>query len=115
MNLSPVWATILQEAGFETVHWSQVGKPTARDKEIFDWAAERGYVVITHDLDFGTILAHSFARGPSVIQIRANDLSPQLLQRILIGTLRNTASELEKGALVTLDLPGPRIRLLPLD
>jgi predicted nuclease of predicted toxin-antitoxin system len=58
MNLSPVWATILQEAGFESVHWSQVGKPTASDKEIFDWAAEHGYVVITHDLDFDTILAH---------------------------------------------------------
>jgi predicted nuclease of predicted toxin-antitoxin system/uncharacterized protein (DUF433 family) len=89
MNLSPVWATILQAAGFETVHWSQVGKPTACDKEIFDWAADLGYVVITHDLDFGTILAHSFARGPSVIQIRANDLSPQLLQLTTSSSVTN--------------------------
>jgi hypothetical protein len=29
MNLSPAWAKVLEEAGFETVHWSQVGKPTA--------------------------------------------------------------------------------------
>jgi predicted nuclease of predicted toxin-antitoxin system len=64
---------------------------------------------------FGTILAHSFARGPSVVQIRANDLSPDALQTILVAAIRSTEADLGKGALVTLDVDGPRIRLLPLE
>jgi hypothetical protein len=26
MNLSPFWATVLEKAGFETVHWSQAAE-----------------------------------------------------------------------------------------
>jgi predicted nuclease of predicted toxin-antitoxin system len=70
---------------------------------------------MTHDLDFGTILAHSFAHGPSVLQIRANDLSPDALQTILVAAIRSTEADLGKGALVTLGVAGPRIRLLPLE
>ena len=72
------------------LHWSHVGKPTGSDHEIFDWAADNGYVAITHDLDFGTILAHSFARDLSVVQIRANDVSPGVLQTILVAAIRTT-------------------------
>jgi predicted nuclease of predicted toxin-antitoxin system len=92
MNLSPTWVMVLQEAGFEVLHWSKVGKPSASDHEIFDWAASNGYVIITHNLDFGTILAHSFARGPSVVQIRANDLSPDALQTILVAAISKYGS-----------------------
>jgi predicted nuclease of predicted toxin-antitoxin system len=38
MNLSPTWVMVLQEAGFEALHWSKVGKPSAFYHEIFDWA-----------------------------------------------------------------------------
>jgi predicted nuclease of predicted toxin-antitoxin system len=98
MNLSPTWLMVLEEAGFEVLHWSKVGKPSASDHEICDWAASNGYVIITHNLDFGTILAHSFARGPSVVQIRANDLSPDALQTILVAAIRSTEADLGKGA-----------------
>ena len=114
MNLSPAWVTVLQEAGFEAVHWSTVGDATASDREILDWARDSGHIVITHDLDFGTILAHSFSRGPSVVQIRASDLSPVTLQTVLVAAIQNTEDALRKGALITLDSAGPRIRLLPI-
>jgi hypothetical protein len=38
MNLSPTWVMVLEEAGFEALHWSKVGKPSAFYHEIFDWA-----------------------------------------------------------------------------
>jgi predicted nuclease of predicted toxin-antitoxin system len=34
MNLSPDWVAVLEQAGWETVHWSNVGNPRAADSEI---------------------------------------------------------------------------------
>jgi hypothetical protein len=33
MNLSPTWVMVLEEAGFEALQWSKVGKPSASDHE----------------------------------------------------------------------------------
>lgn len=57
MNLSPDWVAVLRAAGWEAEHWAQVGNPRATDTEIMAWAEERGWVVFTHDLDFGSLLA----------------------------------------------------------
>lgn len=70
MNLSPAWIPLLVGAGFEALHWSTVGDPKSVDTTIMDWARGRGYIVFTHDLDFGSILASTGATGPSVIQVR---------------------------------------------
>jgi predicted nuclease of predicted toxin-antitoxin system len=57
MNLSPRWVASLNQAGWEAVHWSSVGKGNELDSEIMRYAAEQNYVVLTHDLDFSAILA----------------------------------------------------------
>ena len=57
MNLPPRWAKVFAGAGWEALHWSQVGAPTASDREIMAWARENGYIVFTHDLDFSALLA----------------------------------------------------------
>lgn len=61
MNLSPKWAGFLSAAGFEALHWSALGAPTAPDTEIMRHASENDLVVPTSDLDFGTILAITHA------------------------------------------------------
>ncbi len=76
MNLSPTWVSVLKEAGLEPVHWSSIGRPDAPDNEILGYARSNGYVVFTHDLDFGTILAATKANCPSVIQIRSKTWLP---------------------------------------
>ena len=63
MNLSPEWVQTLLAQGWEAAHWSTVGDPRATDREIMDWAAANQYVVFTHDLDFGTMLALSHEAG----------------------------------------------------
>lgn len=70
MNLSPRWVQFLQDSGFEAVHWRDIGEVTAVDSEILRAAKQEGMIVLTHDLDFGAILAASGEDGPSVIQIR---------------------------------------------
>lgn len=32
MNLSPDWVPVLESAGFEAVHWSKIGNPSATYK-----------------------------------------------------------------------------------
>lgn len=68
MNASPEWVGPFQKAGFDCIHWAMVGDPKAADEFIFQWAAQNGYLVYTHDLDFGAILAASNAQFPSVVQ-----------------------------------------------
>ncbi len=57
MNLSPDWSEVFIKQGWQAVHWSAVGDLRATDQAIMDWARTNGYVVFTHDLDFGTLLA----------------------------------------------------------
>jgi predicted nuclease of predicted toxin-antitoxin system len=115
MNLSPDWVSFLTSAGFESIHWSSVGNPAASDTELMSWAQSRGYVVFTHDLDFGTALALTKASGPSVIQVRTQDTTPQSLGRMVTNNLRHFQGQLESGALIVIDQHRARARILPLN
>ena len=57
MNLSPSWADFLEKNGHEAVHWSKIGLAYAPDEQIFEFAIEHNWIILTSDLDFGTILA----------------------------------------------------------
>ena len=114
MNLAPEWVTVLAGYGFVAIHWSSVSDPRAQDIEIMRWARENHCVLITHDLDFGTILAFTQAAGPSVIQIRAHDVTPQHLTQKLIDVLRSNEDNLAAGCLIVLDDARLRVRILPL-
>jgi len=114
MNLSPAWVSVLIDAGFEAVHWSQIGVANATDQTLFGWARENGAVVFTHDLDFGTLLALTGAEAPSVFQIRTQDVTPQALGSRAIELLRRFDAELASGSLIVADELRERVRLLPL-
>jgi predicted nuclease of predicted toxin-antitoxin system len=114
MNLSPRWIGVLTDAGIEAAHWSSLGASNSPDSEIMAYANTNNYVVLTHDLDFGTILAATQGKKPSVVQIRADDVSPNLIGLQVIAALRQMAEELEEGALLTVDVKRTRLRLLPL-
>ena len=115
MNLSPDWTAFLQTDNIEAVHWSTIGKPTAPDEEIMDYARENGFVVFTHDLDFGTMLALTQATSPSVLQVRAQDILPKSIGQIVITILQKYQNELEHGALIVFDKAKERVRVLPLE
>jgi len=114
MNLPPRWIQLFAHAGWEALHWSQVGAPTARDQEIMAWARENGYIVYTHDLDFSALLAATQGKGPSVIQIRTQNILPEGIGTLVITALKQYQRELEQGAIMTIDPQRARIRILPL-
>jgi predicted nuclease of predicted toxin-antitoxin system len=115
MNLSPRWISQLNERGWSAIHWSQVGRPDAPDSEILRYAAENDYVVLTHDLDFGAILAITHGKKPSVVQIRSDDLTPESISKQVFAALRHVETDLERGALLTIEPDRTRLRLLPLE
>ena len=83
MNLSPDLCAPLSAAGHEAVHWSTLGAPTASDESIMAYARDHGLVVVTHDLDFGAILAATHAHGPSVVQATVG-ISAKRLSRLMV-------------------------------
>jgi predicted nuclease of predicted toxin-antitoxin system len=114
MNLSPQWISLLADAGIPAEHWSVIGSAMAPDTEIMAYASANGYVVLTHDLDFSAILAITHGNKPSVVQIRADDVSLEAIGKQVIDALLQMTSELKEGALLTVDPNRTRLRLLPL-
>lgn len=112
--LPPSWTSVLRRAGFEAIHWFDIGDPAAHDREIFDWAATNHAVVFTHDLDFGDILAFSGLAGPSVILIRAADVTPTHMGAMVLASIERYEEALSLGALVVIDEAKMRLRMLPL-
>src|SRR5205085_2922317 len=113
-NLSPDWVPLLQQHGWTAIHWSSVGDRRATDRTIMDWARTNGHIVFTHDLDFGTMLALTHDAGPSVLQVRAQDVLPDHLGNIVLAALRQHEADLAAGALVVVDESRSRVRVLPI-
>ncbi len=114
MNLSAEWVDELFMHGWHAVHWSTVGDPRADDAVIMEWARNHNYVVLTHDLDFGALLAQTRGNGPSVLQLRGEDVSPEELGTAVVSALVQFKMVLLAGALVVVDTKRTRARVLPL-
>jgi predicted nuclease of predicted toxin-antitoxin system len=115
MNLTFRWVRFLEEADYPAVHWSTVGSPTSADDEICDYARLHGYVLLTNDLDFPQILAHTHRAAPSVILLRGEPLVPETRGEVLLRAVLHFKQELTEGAILTLDWSDhPRAKLLPL-
>jgi predicted nuclease of predicted toxin-antitoxin system len=91
-----------------------VGPVGADDAEIMAYAAQHDYIVLSQDLDFSTILAATSGTKPSVVQLRSDNLDPDVIGSSVIAALRQLENELQSGAIVSIDPQRTRIRLLPL-
>jgi predicted nuclease of predicted toxin-antitoxin system len=72
-NLSPRLAALMRDAGHDAVHVRDIGLRTASDDEIINYAISTDRIVISHDTDFGTLLAYRELSKPSFILIRSSD------------------------------------------
>ncbi|MBW2199102.1 MAG: DUF5615 family PIN-like protein [Deltaproteobacteria bacterium] len=115
MNLPPAWVDFLENQGFQAIHWSNVGSHSASDKEIMTWAKEHGYIVFTHDLDFGALLAASKDDGPSVIQVRTQNVMPNVIGSIVVKAINEFMAEIKSGSLISIDTHKARVRILPFE
>lgn len=92
-----------------------IGRSDTPDADICAYAREQGYVLLTNDLDFPQILAHTRTAAPSVILLRGQPLTPQLRGAALLTAIADCAGELQSGAILSIDWSDrPRARVLPL-
>jgi predicted nuclease of predicted toxin-antitoxin system len=115
MNLTPRWVPYLRSAGHDAVHWHSVGSGCARDRDIYEYAREHAYALLTNDVDFPQILAHTKQSAPSIIVLRGEPLVPETRGSAVVRALTDCGVELQRGAVLTLDWSDrPRARILPL-
>jgi predicted nuclease of predicted toxin-antitoxin system len=115
MNLTPRWVQALTEAGHQAIHWSDIGPTNAPDRQIFEYASNHGFVIITNDMDFPQILAYTASSKPSIILIRGEPMTPEARSGALVSAIKQCADDLERGAILALHWSGKvRARLLPL-
>ena len=60
------------------------------------------------------MLALTHASGPSVLQVRGQNVLPEDIGPVVIAALRQNDAALAAGALVVVDLKKSRVRVLPL-
>ena len=58
-SVARVVERLLQAAGLEAVHWSSLGSARDPDELLTEHAAREGFVIMTLDLDFSAIPAHT--------------------------------------------------------
>ncbi len=68
----------------------------------------------TVDLNSGATLAVTRGAEPSVVQLRADDLSPEKSAAVVVAALTAASEELERGVVLTIDAKRARLELLPL-
>lgn len=114
-NLSPRLAGLLRDAGHDAVHVRDIGLRAASDDEIIDYAISTDRIVISHDTDFGTLLAYRELSKPSFILIRSSDpIDVDDQARLVVANLDAMSDDLEAGAIAVFARGRLRIRRLPL-
>jgi predicted nuclease of predicted toxin-antitoxin system len=114
MNMSTRWVEALREQDMEVVHWSALGDPASADAEIMRYAVTHGYVVLTRDIDFSTILAATGGVAPSVVHLRRQDRFSDEFAAVVAGAMRQVEQELALGAVLSLKGSRMRLRRLPI-
>lgn len=114
MNLSPNWVHLLNNAGHDALRWSEVGAGDAPDEQLMVWAVREGRVVLTHDQDLNTLLAHSRTGKPSVVLLRTSSLRIDRVGKRLLSALNAAQSDLEAGAILVVEDKRVRVRGLPI-
>ena len=107
-------ASLLRQSGFDVVHTAEIGMAAASDEEILKRAAAEDRAIVTLDADFHALLAIAQLTKPSVIRIRIEGLRAKELSELLLKILRVCQTDLEVGAMISVQENRIRVRRLPI-
>jgi len=114
MNLPGRLCNALEAAGHEAVHVRDLGMAESSDDEITRRAVRDDAVILTHDLDYGALLAFSGDRRPSVVIFRVRHAAPANLVDRFQAAWRGIEEPLSAGAVVVIEDAAVRVRRLPI-
>lgn len=96
----------LRQQGYDTVESRERG-PDPGDRTLLAWAAAEGRILVTLDTDFGKLVFVNAV--PHCGLIRLPDVPAKARIALMAQVLKQSAKDLEAGALVT--IRGGRIRI----
>ncbi|MFQ6030229.1 MAG: DUF5615 family PIN-like protein [Dehalococcoidia bacterium] len=99
-----------QKSSWQVVHASQVGLEGKPDSEIFAWAQQNGYLIITFDEDFADQRSFPVGQHYGVIRLRVWPTTIEETQNALIRLLEQVTDTELLGALVIVGARHIRIR-----
>lgn len=114
-NISPSLAGKLSTIKIDSVHVRDVDLIGHPDTRIIEYAIIQDFIIITHDLDYSRIISLSAKEKPSVITVRVDKISSEILFSLIKNNIDNLKSYLQKGALITMEEDKIRFRLLPVE
>jgi predicted nuclease of predicted toxin-antitoxin system len=114
MNISPLTVALLQQQGWDVIRVSDRLPVNAPDWEVLRLAREEGRILISHDLDFSSLLAISGWPKPSLITLRLYNVDPNTVARHIDRVLRRFGQRLLEGYAVSVDEQSVRLRPLPI-
>jgi predicted nuclease of predicted toxin-antitoxin system len=115
MGLARSTARHLRQQGYDALHLRDQGLQRLSDEQIIAKAQAESRVILTHDLDFGRIIALSRSHFPSVITFRLSNMRPEQVNHYLDDVLDRSADRLEGGALISVSERAIRVRALPVN
>ncbi|MFV1980329.1 MAG: DUF5615 family PIN-like protein [Rhodothermia bacterium] len=115
MGIAQSTGSFLKSRDLDVVHLNEQGLEGLTDDRIVAKAQEEKRTIVTHDLDFGRIVALSGSSVPSIVTLRLSDMTPARVNAALEIVLREASQALARGALVTATDNGIRIRALPVN
>jgi predicted nuclease of predicted toxin-antitoxin system len=115
MNVHRDMTAPLKQRGHVCRHAGDIGMSRSTDAEIVAEARKTGEVIMTHDLDYGHLLAFSGEQSPSVIILRLRDLRTDEIMSRLDAVWKEIEGALADGSIVSLSDKSLRIRKLPIE
>jgi predicted nuclease of predicted toxin-antitoxin system len=114
MGISPLTVTFLRDRDHDALHLHEQELDRLPDPDILEKARSEDRVLLTTDLDFADLLAHSHAQLPSVILFRLRDMRPDNVNEYLTRVLDRFSQELATGAVISVTERELRVRSLPI-
>jgi len=96
-------------------HAGDIGLSHAEDWQIIEEARRQEEIILTHDLDYGRLLAFTRQSSPSIIIFRTRRSQPDQIFQKLIDILPQVEEYLRRGSIVIVEDQIIRIRKLPFD
>lgn len=115
MGISLKTVDAVRDLGYDAVHLHEEGLDRLPDPDILAKAQQEERVLLTHDLDFGELVAASRVSLPSVVTFRLRNMQLANVNRHLREVINYHQDALNKGAVITVTEGRIRVRLLPIE
>jgi predicted nuclease of predicted toxin-antitoxin system len=101
----------LKDAGFAAEHVLDVDLRGRPDRDVLDGAIARGAVLVSADVGFANLLDFPLGSHQGIVVVRfPNEASNQLLNRTVVGSLREFVADDLAGSLVIIEPRRVRMR-----